>query len=82
MRALPRVTETICAIRLRLAGHCARHNKETVSKVLLWEPRHGHPNRGRPNSTYIATSKADTGLDNTKEIKKRNAQPGCVERFC
>ena len=55
---LPRVTETIRAKRLRLAGHCARHredNEETVSKVLLWELQHGHPNRGRPRTTYIDT---------------------------
>ena len=56
--SLPRVTETIRARRLRLAGHCARHSEdkeETVSKVLLWEPQHGHPNRGRPRTTYIDT---------------------------
>jgi len=64
-----RVSETIRAIRLRLAGHCARHNEETASKVLLWEPQHGHPNRGRPRTTYTNTIKADTGLDNTKEIR-------------
>ena len=70
--SFPRVTETIRARRLRLASHSARHNEdneETVSKVLLWEPQHGHPNRGRPRTTYIDTIKADTGLDNTKEIK-------------
>ena len=37
--------------------------------MLLWEPQHGHPNRGRPRTTYIDTIKADTGLDNTKEIR-------------
>ena len=70
--SLPRVTETIRARRLRLASHSARHNEdneETVSKVLLWEPQHGHPNRGRPRTTYIDTIKANTGLHNTKEIK-------------
>ena len=70
--SLPRVTETIRARRLRLASHSARHNEdyeETVSKVLLWKPQHGHPNRGRPRTTYIDNIKADTGLDNTKEIR-------------
>ena len=33
------------------------------------EPQHGHPNRGRPRTTYIDTIKADTGLDNTTEIR-------------
>ena len=47
----------------------ASHNEETASKVLLWEPQHGHPNRGRRKTTYIDIIKADTGLDNTKEIR-------------
>ena len=67
--SLPRISETICARRLRLAGHSTSHNEETASKVLLWEPQQGHPNRGRLRTTYIDTIKADTGLDNTKEIR-------------
>ena len=38
--SLSRVGETIRARRLRIAGHSARHNEETASKVLLWEPQH------------------------------------------
>ena len=70
--SLLRVTETIRSRRLRLASHSARHNEdneETVSKVLLWEPQHGHPKRGRPRTTYIDTIKADAGLHNTKQIR-------------
>ena len=63
------ISETIRARRLRLAGHFISRNEETASKVLLWEPQQGHPNRGRPRTTYIDTIKADTGLDNTKEIR-------------
>ena len=38
--------------------------------MLLWEPQHGHPKRGRPRTTHIENIKADcTGLDNTKEIR-------------
>ena len=38
--------------------------------MLLWEPQHGHPKRGRPRTTYIENIEADcTGLDNTKEIR-------------
>ena len=41
-----------------------------MNLLYLWEPQHGHPNRGRPRTTYIDTIKADTGLDsNTKEIR-------------
>ena len=36
-RSLQRVSDTIRARRLRLAGHCASHNEKTASKVLLWE---------------------------------------------
>ncbi|XP_068671474.1 uncharacterized protein [Montipora foliosa] len=67
--SLPSVSETIRARRLRLAGHCACRNEKTALKVLLWESSHGFPNRGRPKFKYIDTIKADTGLDNTKEIK-------------
>ena len=63
------ISETIRARRLRLAGHFTSCNEETASKVLLWEPQQGHPNRGRPRTTYIDTIKADTGLDNTSEIR-------------
>ena len=67
--SLPRVSEKIRVRRLRLAGHCARHNEEIASKALHGEPQHGHPNRGRRRTTYIDTIKADTILDNTKEIR-------------
>ena len=36
---------------------------------VVWAPQHGHPNRGRPRTTYIDSIKADSGLDNTKEIR-------------
>lgn len=65
----PEASETICARRLRSAGHCARHNEQTASKVLLKEPQHCHQNRGRPRTTHIETIKADTGRDNSTEIK-------------
>ena len=57
--SLPRVSETIRARRLRFAGHCARHNEETASKVLLSEPQHDQE----------LHFKADTGLDNTKALR-------------
>ena len=60
---------------LRLAGHCAGHNEEAASKVLLWEPQHGHSNRGRPRRTCIDTIKADAGLGNTKDMRC-NARSG------
>ena len=65
--SFPRVSETICERTLGLAGHSTCHNEETPLKVLLREPQNGHPNQGRPRTTYIDTTKADTGLDNTEE---------------
>ena len=35
----------------------------------VWEPQHGHPIRGILRTTYIDTIKADSGLNNTKEIR-------------
>jgi len=52
-----------------LCFNCARHNEETASKVLLWEPQHGHPNQGKHRTIYIDTIKAESGLDDTKEIR-------------
>ena len=52
-----------------LGFNCARRNEETASNVLFWEPQHGHSDRGRPRTTYIDTIKADSGLDDTKEIR-------------
>ena len=43
--------------------------KKLLQKLQFWEPQHGHPNRDRPRTTQIDTIKADTGLDNTKEIR-------------
>ena len=73
-RSFPRVSETICERTLGLAGHSTCHNEETPLKELLREPQKcclraptWSPNQGRPRTTYIDTTKADTGLDNTKE---------------
>ena len=35
--SLPKVTSKIRERRMRLAGHCCRHNEEEASKVLLWQ---------------------------------------------
>ena len=43
--------------------------KRLHQKCFFGKPQHGHPNRSKPRTTYIDTIKADTGLDNTKEIR-------------
>ena len=55
-----------------LAGHCASHNEETASKVLLWESQHGQQTLTPPKLT----------LDWTIPKKKRsNARSGRVQGF-
>ena len=45
---LPKVSVKIKAKRMQLAGHLVRHREEEVaSKLVLWEPLDGAPNRGR-----------------------------------
>lgn len=62
-RSLPRVSEKIRARRLRLAGHCARHNEETASKVLLWEPQHNQELHA------LTPSRLTQDWTNTNEIR-------------
>ena len=66
---LPPVSEKIAMHRLRLAGHCVRHKEEMASDLVLWEPTHGRPSRGRKHLTYIDTLRKDTGLEDTKDIR-------------
>ena len=55
-------------MRLRLAGHAQRHTELTLHSVLLWEPVPGRAGHGRPRQTFIDTLRADTGLQDTRDI--------------
>ena len=55
--------------RLRLAGHCVRHEEEIANKLVLWQPTEGRANRGRRPVNYIDNLKSDTGLEDISEIK-------------
>ena len=68
-----RVSDKIAARRMRLAGHCQRHQELPANKLVLWEPTHGHRSRGRPTSTYVDVLKKDSGARNTSELA------GCME---
>ena len=59
---LPKITEKIRRRRLMFAGHCRRSENEMVSKVVLWEPKHGWRKQGRPAMTYIDSLVKDTDL--------------------
>ena len=61
-RNLPKISDTIRKRRLRLAGHCLR-STEVSAKLLLWKPRHGHKNPGRPKLDYATLLTEDTGLN-------------------
>ena len=64
-----RVSNKIAARRMRVVGHCQRH-QELPAKVVLWEPTHGHWSRGRPTLTYVDVLKNDTGAQSTHELAR------------
>ena len=45
---LPRATMKVQERRMRFAGHLHRHPELTANRLLLWEPKHGVRDRGRP----------------------------------
>ena len=67
---IPRVSEKIAVRRMRLAGHCQRHKELPASKLVLWEPTHGHRSRGRPTLTFVDMLKKDAGVHSTNELAK------------
>ena len=56
------ISERLRMKRIRFSGHCARREEEAVSKVLLWQPKHGKKARGPPRKNYIKLLTEDTGL--------------------
>ena len=59
---LNKVTNTVRQRRLRLAGHVARDTSSPAHSLVVWDPQHGHANRGRPPTTFQDILKNDTGL--------------------
>ena len=58
---IPPFSQTIKQQRMRFAGHVWRNKEELASDVLLWEPKHGKQEQGRPKRTYIDQLADDTG---------------------
>ena len=58
---IPRVSQKIAARRMKLAGHCQRHQELPAGRLVLWEPMHGHQSRGRPTPTYVNVLRDDAG---------------------
>ena len=63
--------------RMRLAGHCVRHDDEVANKLVLWQPTDGHANRGKQKITYVDNQLQDTGLENTNELQTVMMDRGC-----
>ena len=70
---LPRISDRVAARRMKLAGHCYRHQELPASKLVLWEPKHGHRLRGGHTLTYVDVLRKDAGVTNTQELA------GCME---
>ena len=66
---LPPVSTKVQQRRMRLAGHCVRHEDEVANKLVLWQPTDGHANRGRQTMTYVDNLLQDTGLENRSELQ-------------
>ena len=60
---LSKITDKIKERRLRFAGHCCRSSDGTVSRLLLWNPKHRKRTPGRPSLTYVDQLRLDTGLE-------------------
>ena len=58
---------TIKEHRMRFSGHCWR-SKEMISEVIIWETLHAQRKSGRPNKTYTAQLREDSGCT-TDELK-------------
>ena len=64
---LPKISKVLKVRRLRFAGHCWRSN-ETAAQLLLWKPKHGQKQPGRPKMDFATLLSKDSGLS-IKEMK-------------
>ena len=65
---LPLLSSKIASRRMQLAGHCHRHPELTTQRLVLWQPSHGQPSRGRPRVNFIDTLKRDAGVIDPTEL--------------
>ena len=66
---LLQLSAKIRARRLRMAGHCVRHEDLAANNLVLWEALHGKASREGQKYTYVDQLRRDTGLGSTAEIK-------------
>ena len=65
IRILPPISASLQICRLQFSGHCCKKKNETVSQLLLWEPKHGRHSKGAPsnNQQHLLTNlESDTSL--------------------
>ena len=74
---LPPASTKVQQRRMRLVGHCVRHDDEVANKLVLRQPTDGHANRGRQTMTYVDHLLQDTGLGNTSELQTVMVDRGC-----
>ena len=69
---LPPISTSLQICRLKFIAHCWRSKNETVSQLLLWDPKPGSPSRERPATIFILGScichGQQTGMGQTCKI--------------
>ena len=58
---LPPVQSKVGFRRLKLAGHSVRHPEEEASKLVLWQPKNGRMNMGRPKKDSLKDNLTSVG---------------------
>ena len=64
------ISSIIRARRLRLAGHVFRDKSSPAHSLVTWQPPHGSPSPGRPQSTFVDTLLRDSGSNNVNELEE------------
>lgn len=68
--AVPRMKNKIAARRMRLAGHCSRHQELSASKLVLLEPTQGVRSQGGQTLHIVDVLKKDVGTQSTDELAR------------
>ena len=64
----PKVSDKVTWRRLRLTGHCQRHEEILAHHLVLWKAIHGKRRPGRPSTLFVDTLKREIRAANTAEL--------------
>ena len=78
---IPKLSEKMKEGRLLLAGHCHRHPELPASKVIVWEPKHGRRDHGRPSKTLLTTLIEDAEVESRDEVATLLADREVFRKF-